>query len=313
MRWQAVCLFRSGLTRALAPEYTDGASVFTTRARRVAQEQSSAPWQATASPVRTTMNTAKIENDDWIKVDLHIHTLDDPKDVIDYSAHQLLERARALGFGVLAITLHDVVFDRPEVFADAAAMGILLIPAAEMRLQGADVIVLNIDNEEAAGLRTFEDLRKLRARRGRSVFAIAPHPFYIFGGSIGRQIIDVIDCFDAIEHCHFHKGLFNLNRRARQIARQFRKPLVATSDAHRLRAFGRHYASIPRPTDLTVENVFTALRTGPLRLTSPPCSLLDLVSTTYFVFLAHPFRQWRELRRNRTLRGQLALESKSQT
>src|SRR5437868_15374797 len=101
---------------------------------------------------------------DWIKVDLHIHTLDDPKDVIDYSAHQLLERAKALGFGVLAITLHDAVFDRAEVFADAADMGILLIPAAEMRLEGADVIVLNITAEEAAGLKTFAHLRQLRAR-----------------------------------------------------------------------------------------------------------------------------------------------------
>ena len=72
--------------------------------------------------------------EDWIKIDLHIHTLDDPKDAVDFSAHQLLERARSLGFRVLAITLHDAVFDRKEVFADAAAMGILLIPAAEVRL-----------------------------------------------------------------------------------------------------------------------------------------------------------------------------------
>src|SRR5438132_5979603 len=28
---------------------------------------------------------SKIDNEHWIKVDLHIHTLDDPKDVIDYS------------------------------------------------------------------------------------------------------------------------------------------------------------------------------------------------------------------------------------
>src|SRR6202011_607705 len=103
---------------------------------------------------------------DWIKVDLHIHTLDDPKDVIDYSAHQLLERALALGFRVLAITLHDAVFDRPDVFADAAAMGILLIPAAEVRLQGADVIILNVSAAEVAQLHDFDDLRKLRGRRG---------------------------------------------------------------------------------------------------------------------------------------------------
>src|SRR6266536_2182864 len=107
---------------------------------------------------------------DWIKVDIHIHTLDDPKDVIDYSAHQLLERAQALGFGVLAITLHDAVFDRQEVFADAAAMGILLIPAAEVRLCGADVIILNVSGEEIARLKSFDDLRQLRARRGNSIF-----------------------------------------------------------------------------------------------------------------------------------------------
>lgn len=65
----------------------------------------------------------------WIKLDLHIHTLDDPKDRLDYTAHQLLERACQLGFGALAITLHDKVFDRTEVFADAAKMGIVLIPS----------------------------------------------------------------------------------------------------------------------------------------------------------------------------------------
>src|SRR3981081_2228035 len=113
---------------------------------------------------------------DWIKVYLHIHTHDDPKDVIDYSAHQLLERARELGFGVLAITLHDAVFDRQEVFADAAAMGILLIPAAEVRLQGADVIILNVSAEELAQLKDFDDLRRLRSQRGLSIFTIPPHP-----------------------------------------------------------------------------------------------------------------------------------------
>src|SRR5262245_58950341 len=102
------------------------------------------------------MDTPK---DDWIKIDLHIHTLDDPKDAVDFSAHQLLERARSLGFRVLAITLHDAVFDRKEVFVDAAAMGILLIPAAEMRLLGADVIVLNVPADEAAQLKDFNDLR----------------------------------------------------------------------------------------------------------------------------------------------------------
>src|SRR5438270_8560520 len=165
-------------------------------------------------------------DDDWIKVDLHIHTLDDPKDALDYSAHELLERARSLGFRVLAITLHDAVFDRAEVFADAANMGILLIPAAEMRLEGADIILLNVAPEEIESLRTLDDLAVLRARRGPSLFTIAPHPFYVLGGSIGERLIEKIDCFDAIELCHFWSRLFNPNRRAIEIAERFRLPLI---------------------------------------------------------------------------------------
>ena len=265
------------------------------------------------------MSTSR-KGDDWIKVDLHIHTLDDPKDAIDYSAHQLLERAHDLGFGVLAITLHDTVFSRPGVFADAAALGILLIPAAEVRLEGADVIVLNVSTDEIAQLKDFNDLRQLRARRGMSIFTIAPHPFYVLGGSIGSRLIEEIDCFDAIELCHFHKGLMNPNRRAAKVASHFGKSLIATSDAHRLHGFGRHYTSIARPSEPTAENVFAALRNGPLRLTSPPASLVDFASAIYFVFLAHP---WRRRRKERLLEGKgrkyspadthVALESKSQT
>jgi predicted metal-dependent phosphoesterase TrpH len=234
---------------------------------------------------------------EWIKTDLHIHTLDDPKDALDYSAHELLERARELGFRVLAITLHDAVFDRAEVFADAASMGILLIPAAEMRLEGADVILLNVTPDEAESLHTLDDLAALRARRGQSLFTIAPHPFYVLGGSIGKKLLDRIDCFDAIELCHFWTHFFNPNRRAVETAKRFGKPLIATSDAHRLHAFGSNFTSIERPAELTVEGVIAALRSGPLRLTNPPCSFIDLMSTIYFVFIAHPWR-----RRKRGLR-----------
>ena len=243
------------------------------------------------------MSTSKSKTDEqgWIKIDLHIHTLDDPKDAVDFSAHQLLERARALGFRVLAITLHDAVFDRKEVFDDAAAMGILLIPAAEMRLEGADVIVLNVTSDEVGQLRNFDDLRRLRAQRGSSIYTIAPHPFYVLGGSIGARLFKEIDCFDAIEICHFHIGPFNPNWRAKRVASRFGKPLIATSDAHRLHAFGQHYTSIPMPPALTVENVFAALRNDPLRLTSPPSSLGDLLNAVYFVFVKHPFRLRRKI------------------
>jgi hypothetical protein len=240
------------------------------------------------------MPEQKNEVAEWIKVDLHIHTLDDPKDHLDYTAHQLLEKARDRGFGVLAITLHDKVFDRAEVFADAAAMGILLLSAAEVRLEGADVVLLNVQPNDIESLRTFADLRGLRAQWGTSVFVFAPHPFFFLGSSIGDRLLQEIDCFDAIEICHFHKGWFDRNRPARRVAAEHGKPLVATSDAHQLSAFGSHYTSIPRPRELTPENVFAALRNGRARLTSPPATIADLVSTMYFIFVQHPLQRRRK-------------------
>ena len=233
---------------------------------------------------------------EWIKADLHIHTLDDPKDRLDYTAHQLLEKARARQFDVLAITLHDKVFDRAEVFAEAAAMGILLISAAELRLEGADVVLLNVQPHEIVDVKTFADLRALRARRGPSLFCLAPHPFYLLGGSLGERLLQEIDCFDAIEVCHFHKGLFDLNRRARAVAAEFGKPLLATSDAHQLLAFGAHFTELARPAEMTAEAVLRTLRTGPLRLTSPSSTWRDLLLVFYFVFILHPVRKrWRRL------------------
>jgi predicted metal-dependent phosphoesterase TrpH len=229
---------------------------------------------------------------DLIKLDLHIHTLDDEKDALDYSAHQLLEKAKRLGFEVLAITLHDSVFQRQEVFAAAASMGILLISAAEMRLHGADIVLLNVTPAEASQLRDFDDVRELRRKRGDSIFTFAPHPFYVMGGSIGgKRLAENIDCFDAIEICHFHKGWFDLNRPARRAARRFHKPLLATSDCHQLRAFGSHYTRIPRPNELTPEHVFAALRAGQGQLTSPPASIIDMINTLFFLFVVHPWRQ----------------------
>src|SRR5437868_11365091 len=237
-----------------------------------------------------TMRMRNADSDDWIRLELDIHTFEDPKDNLDYSAHELVARARRLGFSVLAITLHDAVFDRPEVFAAAQRLKILLIPAAEMRIQGADIILLNINREDVEGLRSFDDVRQLRARRGQSLFTIAPHPFYLLGGSIGKRLLNEIDCFDAIELCHFHKGLFNPNRRATKVAEKFGKPLVATSDAHQLSAFGRHYTTIPRPSSLTAEAIFAQLRAGRLRINSPAATFQEIISTFYFVFIEHPLR-----------------------
>jgi hypothetical protein len=103
--------------------------------------------------------------------------------------------------------------------------------------------------------------------------------------------VENIDCFDAIEICHFHKGWFDPNRPARRVAAKYGKPLLATSDAHQLSAFGSHYTSVRRPAELTPESLFAELREDRARLTSPPATWADLLSTMYFIFVLHPLQR----------------------
>src|SRR5438094_5708878 len=79
----------------------------------------------------------------WLKTDVHLHTSEDPIDVIHYSAERLLERAIELNFRVLAVTLHERVFFDLALFEKARERGVLMIPAVEKRIRGADVVILN--------------------------------------------------------------------------------------------------------------------------------------------------------------------------
>jgi hypothetical protein len=227
----------------------------------------------------------------WIKADFHLHTAEDPCDDVNYTALELLELAQAKGFGALAVTLHHHVFHDERVFARARELGILMIPAAELRIESADVVVLNITPEEAAGIASFDDLRELRASRGDTIFMFAPHPYYILGGSIGERAEQHIDCFDAIEFCHFHIPLFNPNRRAARLAEAHGKPLLATSDSHRRQFFGENYSFIGIPEGEgipSIEHVFAGMRAGRIRRVSPSGGLARTVSLLLFVLVVSP-------------------------
>ncbi len=243
----------------------------------------------TISTVKASPAAAGASSLHWVKADLHLHTAEDPFDVIDYSAAELLRHASQRGFNVLAVTLHDKVFDDPEAFAQAEALGLLLIPAAELRIDGADVVLLNLTAQDAAKTHTFEDLRRLRARRGNSLLVFAPHPFYRMGGSIGWRIEDHLDCFDAVEHCHFHVPFFNPNVPAQRLAARHRRPLLATSDAHRLRFFGENYSWLGlAEQETTIEGVFGAIRADHVRRVAPTGGLTRFVALMFFLFCIHP-------------------------
>ena len=226
----------------------------------------------------------------WVKADLHLHTAEDPLDEIDYTAMELIDHAADERFRVLAVTLHDKVFDEPAAFRRAQERGVLLIPATELRIEGADTVLLNVTAAEAATIHSFSDLRRLRASRGESLLVFAPHPFYRMGGSIGRRIAGLLDCFDAIEFCHFHVPIFDPNVAAVRLARRAGKPLLATSDAHRRRFFGQNYSllGLEEGTPLTIPAVFGAIRADRIRRVSPTGGLPRFVALLFFIFFVHP-------------------------
>ena len=69
-------------------------------------------------------------------------------------------------------------------------MGILLIPAAEMRLEGADVVLLNVRPHEIARLRTFDDLRNCAPNAAIRFSLLRRIHSMFWAASIGDRLLE---------------------------------------------------------------------------------------------------------------------------
>ena len=206
-----------------------------------------------------------------IKIDLHMHSGEDPYDGLPYPATTLIDKAAALGYGAIAITLHDKVLEDERVFAYARQKDVLLIRAVEWTIQKVDVLLYNVTQREVDAIRSFDELRAFRQTRGDDILVIAPHPFYPVHQSLRNRLIEHIDLFDAIEHAQLYLPWLNFNPRALRVAKQYRKPIVANSDAHNLWMFGRHYTLVDAPPEPRA--IFDAIRHNRLEWHSPPVTV----------------------------------------
>jgi hypothetical protein len=203
-----------------------------------------------------------------LKVDLHMHSREDPCDALDYSARDLIRHAASLDFDVIALTLHGKVLEDPELPEFAASRGLLFIQGIEKRIHGKEVLVYNVTQAEMDAVHTFEDLRQLKRRKGNQILIIAPHPFFKRSQCLGRHLEENIDVFDAIEYCHLYTSFWNLNRRAVEVANSHRKTLIATSDTHALWMLGHSYSWVEAQP--TIESLFHAVRAGRVKPHSEP-------------------------------------------
>ena len=224
-----------------------------------------------------------------LKIDLHLHTSEDPRDALDYDARELIREAARLSFDAVAITLHGKVIEVEGLDEYAREQGVLFIPGIEKHIEDKEVLIHNVTPAEMRDVETFADLRALKARRGPDILVVAPHPFFRTSTCLGRHLEGHIDLFDAIEFCHLYTRFWNLNRRAVEIALAHGKPLVATSDAHALWMFGRNYTLVEAPK--TVRGIFDAVRSGRVHPHSAPITPWELARKLGWFFAVHEARK----------------------
>ena len=224
-----------------------------------------------------------------LKVDLHLHTSEDPYDVLDYDARDLIRHAAGLGFDAIAITLHGKVIDVEGLHEFASEESVLFIPGIEKRIHGKEVLVYNVTQTQMDAVRTFADLRELKKLMRDEMLVIAPHPFFKQAQCLGRHLEENIDIFDAIEYCHLYTRFWNLNKRAAEVAAEHGKPMVATSDSHALWMFGRNYTLLDAPK--TMAGVFQAVREGRAQPHSQPISIIEFARKMGWFLAVHNFRK----------------------
>lgn len=223
-----------------------------------------------------------------LKVDLHLHTSDDPHDFVPYTTIELIDRAAALGFGALAITLHDRQRDLEDVAGHARGAGIVLIPGIERTIERRHVLLLNFP-PETESVETFADLAALRMRHPEGL-VVAPHPFYPLETCLRGLLDRHADLIDAVEINAFHtEGSGCFNRAAVRWARAHGKPVVGNSDAHRLSIFGATFSLVDldagglvsvephfrQAAPTTPDAICSAIRNGHVEARTRPLPIAD--------------------------------------
>lgn len=215
-----------------------------------------------------------------IKIDLHMHTGEDPYDGLAYTATALIDRAVSLGFGAIAITLHEKVLEDERVFEYARSKGLLLIRAVEWVINRSDVLLYNVTQKEVDPIRSFDDLRAFKKAKGEDLLIVAPHPFFPVNQSLKHHFEEQLDLFDAVEYAQIHLPWLNYNKHAVRVAQEHHKPMVANSDAHNLWMFGHHYSLVD--AEPNERSIFNAVKAGRVQWHSPPLSVWRCLR--FFVF-----------------------------
>ncbi|MBP7572207.1 MAG: PHP domain-containing protein [Acidobacteria bacterium] len=227
-----------------------------------------------------------------LKVDLHAHTADDPQDLIPHSTSELIDRASALGYDAVAITLHDRQLDLAPWRGQAEARGMVLIAGVERTIEGRHVLLLNFP-AVAERVESFDQVRALK-REFVGGLVVAPHAFYPGRSCLGRVMDRHPDLFDAVELTWFYtQNTTHFNDRALAWARAHGRPVVANADVHRLSQLGTTYSLIDAAP--TPDSICEAVRAGAVTLVTEPIGAVEAASYFASLTAASLRKRWRSL------------------
>jgi len=224
-----------------------------------------------------------------LKVEFHAHTSDDPADRIPHSTAELIDRAAALGYDAVAVTLHDRQLDLSPWQRQATDRGVVLIPGIERTIEGKHVLLLNFSTR-AEQVGSFADLAALK--RDEDGLVIAPHPFFPGGTCLGHELMERhAHLVDAVEcNAMFTRGL-NFNVAARRWARAHRKPIVGSGDVHRLRQLGSTFTLVDAAPDPA--SICAAVRQDRVTLVAQPLSWVTATCVMAQMFSGDVKNLWR--------------------
>jgi predicted metal-dependent phosphoesterase TrpH len=218
-----------------------------------------------------------------VKLELHAHTADDPIDAIPHSTEDLIDRAAALGYGALAITLHDRRLDPRRLAPYARERGIVLIPGIERTIAGKHVLLINF-SAAAEDVQSFADVARLKSREAGLV--IAPHAFFPGGTCLGPLLEQHADLFDAVERNAMFTRALDFNARAERFAAAHGKPVVGNGDVHRLYQLGTCYSLVDVAPGADAAAICDAVRNGRVTAQAKPLSVVRAGLTLADMFSA---------------------------
>lgn len=224
-----------------------------------------------------------------LKIEFHAHTNYIQSSETHYSPKELIDLASKKGYDILCLSEHyylvdswlkDYKKDPLKSYNDfkdyAKRKGILLVPGVELYFPEGEVLLFNFKGD-VNNIKKIEDLEKL----GDDVLKIAPHPFFYRKICLGKNLIRYKHLFDVIELSHFYTKLFNPNKKALVLAKNWNKPMLGTGDVHFFPTWNKTFSLVD--SELDPLKIVMAVKKNKIKVCSTPLTTKEFLSECLFV------------------------------